>query len=155
MPNRKIDILAREVDVMDRCGHAQIDVGMGFGKPAEPMHEPFGGKIRRCADRQHSGGLALDKTLGADRNPIQRIADHRKIFAAGLGHHQPLALAIEKLDAERRLQRLDLMAHRALRDVQLFSRPGEALAPRRGLEGLEAHSAGANGEASSVFHEKN
>ena len=36
-----------------------------------------------------------------------------------------------------RLQRLDLMAHGSLRDTQLFGRSGEALAPRRGLEGLE------------------
>ena len=44
--------------------------------------------------------LPLHKTLGADRDPIQRIADHREIFAAGLGDHESLALAIEKLDAE-------------------------------------------------------
>ena len=66
---------------------------MGFGKPAEPMDQPFGGKIRRCADGQNPGGLALHQTLGADRDPIERIADHRKIFAAGLGDHQSLTLA--------------------------------------------------------------
>ena len=46
MSNGKIDILAREVDVMHRCGHSEIDVGMGFGKTAESMDQPFGGKIR-------------------------------------------------------------------------------------------------------------
>ena len=46
MTNRKIHILACEVDVLDRCGDAEVDVGVGFGKPAESMHKPFGGKVR-------------------------------------------------------------------------------------------------------------
>ena len=46
MANRKVNFLTREVDVMHRCGHSKIEVGMGLGKPTEPMHEPFGGKIR-------------------------------------------------------------------------------------------------------------
>jgi hypothetical protein len=37
-------------------------------------------------------------------------------LATGLGQNQTLALAIEQLDAERGLQRFDLMADRALRD---------------------------------------
>ena len=82
--------------------------------------------------------MALYKTLCTHRNPIQRIADHCKIFATSLGNHKPLALAIEKLDAKSCLQRLDLMAHRSLRDAQLFSRSGEALAPRRSLESLQS-----------------
>ena len=45
MSNRKVNVLARKVDVMHRCGHAEIDVGMGLGKPTESMHEPFGSKI--------------------------------------------------------------------------------------------------------------
>src|SRR6266545_1250934 len=119
------------------CGYSQIDVGMGPGKPTEPMDEPFGGKIRRRADRQNPGGLAQYKTLCTHRNSIQRIADHCKIFATGLGDHKSLAHAIEKLDAERFLQGLDLMVHSSLCDAQFFSRSREALAPRRGLEGLE------------------
>ena len=35
------------------------------------------------------------------------------------------------------LERLDLVAHRPRRDAELFGRPREALAPRRGLEGSE------------------
>ena len=154
MANREIDLLAREVDVMHRRRHPQIDVGMGLGKPAEPMHQPFGGKIRRRADGQNAGGLALDEALGAHRDPVQCIADHREIFAAGLGHHQPLALAIEKLDAKRRLKRLDLMAHRPLRDAQLFRRSGEALAPRRGLEGLQRIQRRQAAEHRSTFMRK-
>ena len=46
MTNRKINVLAGEVDVMHRRGHAEIDVGMGLGKPTEPIYKPFGGEIR-------------------------------------------------------------------------------------------------------------
>ena len=60
-----------------------------------------------------------------------------EIVATGFGDDQPLALAIEELDAELRFQRLDLMAHGSLRDAQLFGGSREALMPRRGLEGLE------------------
>jgi len=41
MANRKVNFLTREVDVPHRCGHSQIDVGMGRGKPTEPMHQPW------------------------------------------------------------------------------------------------------------------
>ena len=85
-----------------------------------------------------TGSLALDKALRTHRDPVQRIADHCKIFPTSFRNHKPLALAIEQLDAERRLQRLDLMAYGALRDTQFFGRSCEALAPRCGLEGLEA-----------------
>jgi hypothetical protein len=155
MSHRKIDFLACKVDVMHRGGHPEVDVGMSLGKPAEPVHQPFGGKIGRGADRQNTGALALYKPLGPHRNPIQRVADHSKIFAAGLGNHQPLALAIEQLDAERALQRLDLMADGALGDAQFFRRPGEALAPRRRLEGFQCVQRGQAAQHSHGFHEKN
>ena len=68
---------------------------------------------------------------------------------------KPLALAIEQLDAECRLQRLDLMAHRSLRDAQFFSRAREALAPRRGLEGLEGIQRWQTAKHDLDIHEKN
>ena len=50
---------------------------------------------------------------------------------------EPLPFAIEELEPERVFQRLDLMADRALRDVQLFGRAREAFAPGRSFEGLQ------------------
>jgi hypothetical protein len=111
---------------------------MALGKPAKPVHQPFGGKIRRCADRQNTGALTLHQAFGAERDPIQCVAHHRKIFATGLGHDQPLALASEQLDAERRLQRLDLMTHRPMGDAQLRGGTREAFAACRSLEGLDS-----------------
>ena len=81
--------------------------------------------------------MALQDALGAGCDPIERVAYHVKIFATGISDSQALTLATEKLDAERVLQRFDLMAHSALGDTKLFSRSREAFAPRRGLERLE------------------
>ena len=67
----------------------------------------------------------------------KRIAHGDQVVAAGFGEHEALALAIEQLDAELGLERLDLVADRALGDEQLLGRAGEALVPRRGLEGLQ------------------
>ena len=44
--DREIDILAREVDVVQRRAHAQVNARMQFGETAKPMHEPLGGEIR-------------------------------------------------------------------------------------------------------------
>src|SRR5262249_49407262 len=51
MPRRHVDFLTREVDVMQRGGDTEVDAGMCLGKMAKAMHEPFGGEIRRGADR--------------------------------------------------------------------------------------------------------
>jgi hypothetical protein len=110
---------------------------VSFGKSAEPIDQPFGGKIRRRADGQNPGVLALQNAFGAGRNTVECIADNVQIFAAGISNDQPLPFAIEKLDAKRGLQRLDLMANSSLGDAKLFSRSREAFASRRGLERLE------------------
>ena len=36
--NRKVNLLTRAVDVMHRCGHSEIDVGMGLAKPSDEFH---------------------------------------------------------------------------------------------------------------------
>jgi hypothetical protein len=135
--DREIDLLAGEVDVVQRRRDPQVDVRMRLGEVPETVNEPLGGEIRRGADGEHARALALHDARGAERDPVEGVAQQGKIIAPGLGDDEPLALAVEQLEAERRLERLDLMAHRALRDAKLVCRPGEALMPRRGLEGLE------------------
>jgi len=75
----------------------------------------------------------------AERDPVERIADHTEVFAARPRFHcQALAFAIEKPDAEHVPSALNLMAHRALRDIQSSSAARvEALAPRRSLKSLK------------------
>src|SRR5690349_12183775 len=110
---------------------------MRFDEVAEPVHEPLGRKIGRCADREHTGILPLQQPLGADRNPVQRVAHDQEIVAAGLRDDEPLALAVEQLDAKPVLQTFHLLAHCTLSDAQLLGSTRKALVPGRSLEGLQ------------------
>ena len=49
----------------------------------------------------------------------------------------PLADTLEQLDTERLLQRLDLVADGAMRDIQLTRRLGQRAMARRCLEGAQ------------------
>jgi len=135
--NYDVHIFAREIDMVHRRRDPQIDFGMSLGEPAQPMDQPLGGEIRRGAYRQHPGTLALREALGRHGDAIKCVAHGGQIIAAGFGDDEPLPLAIEQLDAELRLQRLYLMAHRALRDAKLRGGVREADVPGSGLEGLK------------------
>src|ERR1043166_9735429 len=110
---------------------------MFFGKPAEALDQPFGGEVGRGADGERAAALTLQQPLGAERDPVECVADDGEIVAARLGDDQPLPLAGEQLEPERFLERFDLLADSALCDVQFFSGAGETLAACGGLEGLQ------------------
>src|SRR5205823_11722464 len=95
-------------------------------------------EVRRGADGKNAGALPLKQSLGPGGDPVQRIAHHGEIVPARLRDDQTLTLTIEQLDRELRLQRLHLMAHRALRDAQLLRCAREALMPGGGLEGFQS-----------------
>src|SRR5215831_2470070 len=153
--NRDIYVFAREIDVMQRARYAEVDFGMYFCKAAEPMDEPLGSKIRRCAHGQHARTLPLHEALRSHGDTVKRLAHNRQIIAPGIGDDQPLSLAIEELDAELRLQRLHLMAHGALRDAQLLGRPRKADVPGSGLKSLERVQLWQASRHGFLVHEKN
>src|SRR5215472_1401882 len=132
-----VDLFAREVDMMQRRGNTKVNAGMLLGKVAEPMHQPFGSKVRRSADSENACVLPLQQPLGANRNPIQRVAYDREVVPACFCNDEPLALAVEKLDRQFSFKRLDLMADRTLGDAQLFRRAGKALVPGGGFKSLQ------------------
>ena len=82
MAHGKVDILAREVDVMQRRRDAQIDARMLLGKSAQTIDQPFGGEIRRRADGERPGALALEQAFGAERNAVEGVAQGGEVFAA-------------------------------------------------------------------------
>ena len=137
MADRKIDLLAGEVDVVQRRRDAQVDVGMRLGKVPETVDEPLGGEIRRSANGEDASVLTLQKPLGANGDAVQRIAHDVEVVLARFRDDESLAFAIEELDGKLGLERFDLMAHCALGNAQLFGRPRKALMPRRGLEGFQ------------------
>src|SRR5262249_33263578 len=101
------------------------------------MDQPFGGEVGGCADSEHAGALPLLKALGANRDPVERIADDIEVLATSLRDHQTLTFTIEELDSELGLKGLDLLADRALGDAELARRLGEALVAGRSLEGSD------------------
>src|SRR5262245_66384464 len=106
MADGEVHVLAGEIHVMKCRRHTQIDVWMLFGKAAEAVHQPFGGKIRRRAHGQHAGTLTLEESFGADRNAVEGVADRCQVVAPSLSDDQTLALAIEELDPKLQFQRL-------------------------------------------------
>jgi hypothetical protein len=75
--------------------------------------------------------------LGAKSEAVQRVANDGEVVPARLGDDEALALAVEELDAKLRLERLDLVADRALRDRKLLGSAREAFMPRRSLEDFQ------------------
>ena len=77
--------------------------------------------------KQSRSNVVLQKLVTETSGFIQKAE-------ASLGP-EPLALtALEKRHAHERFQRLDLAAHRRLREEQLRRGPREAQMPRRGFE---------------------
>jgi hypothetical protein len=64
-----------------------------LGEAAEAVHQPLGGEIWRCRDREDAGALSLQQSLGAGGEAVKRIADDLEVSATRLGDHEPLALA--------------------------------------------------------------
>jgi hypothetical protein len=98
------------------------------------MSEPLRREIQRGANPEDAGVLPLHQPLGAGADVVERLANHDEIIPAGRGNPEALALATEELDAELGLEGLDLLAHRALGDVKLLGRAGQAFVAGGGLE---------------------
>jgi hypothetical protein len=146
---RKIDLLARKVDMMQRRGDAKVDPGARFGKVAEPVHEPLGGKVRRGADGKNARALPLQQPLCADGDAVECIAYDIEIIPARFSDDEALAFAIEELDGKFGFQRLDLVTNRAR--VKLSCRAAASKAFR-------AFNGGSRGRIVSLdqaVHEKN
>jgi len=131
MTDREIDLFTRKVDVVHRCRKVQLYFGVRRGKPSEAVNQPFGGKVGRGTDGERASTLTLSQLLGSKRDPVEGIAYHSKIVAAGAGNDEAVALAVEQPDAEFSLQRFHLVADRSLSDTQLLRGAREALMPSR------------------------
>jgi len=138
----EIDVFLREVDVMHRCRNPQIDLGMGVGETTKAVDQPFRGKVRRGAQGQHPGMLALDQALRAHGDPVERLPNDDKIIGSGRSDPQPVAFAVEELDPKLLLERFHVTAHGALGNAQLLGRAREAFMPCGGLEGFQGVEGG-------------
>src|SRR5262249_34936456 len=94
-------------------------------------------KIRRRAHGERAAALALQQPFGPVADAVESVAHDHEIGATCLGDDQPLSLAIEQLQPELGLERLDLMADGALGDAEFLGRAREARVAGRGCESLE------------------
>ncbi len=93
------------------------------------------------------GNVAIDSALSERAAPMARTinssdcASSRRTSGRNrcprIGKHHPLADALEQEHAQLAFEILDLPAHRALGQVQLCARLGEAAVARRAFEGLQ------------------
>ena len=137
MTDREIDLFTRKVDVVHRCREVQLYFGVCRGKPSETVNQPFGGEVGRGADGKRASTLTLSQLLGSKRDPVEGIAYHSEIVAAGAGDDEAMALAVEQPDAKLSLQRFHLVADRSLSDTQLRRGAREALMPSCCVKGSE------------------
>ena len=111
MADRKVHMLGDEIDLLGRCGDAEVDLWVGRSKASKPVHEPLGAEIRRGADGQNARRPVLKQTVRTHGNPIQRVADDSQVLLAGAGDDEALAVAREQLEAESRFERFHLLAY--------------------------------------------
>ncbi len=137
VPDRDIDILAREIDVVKRGAYPEVDRWVDLSKAAKTMHEPLRREVGGRTDGENPRTLPLEQTVGSRGDAIQCIAHHNKIVASHLGDDEPPRLAIEELEAQLCFERFHLMADSPLCDAELFSRASKALVPGGSLKGFE------------------
>ena len=65
---------------------------------AQPVDQPFGGKVRRGADGENTAPLPLQQPFGANGDLVQCIADDAKVIAASFRQDQSLSFAMEELE---------------------------------------------------------
>jgi hypothetical protein len=97
MTDREIDLLTRKVDVVHRCREVQLHFGVCRGKPSETVNQPFGGEVGRSADGERAGALTPSQLLGSKRDPVEGIAYHSKIVAAGAGNDEAVGSRLNSL----------------------------------------------------------
>ena len=94
MPNREIDILACEIDVLVVADTRRSMSGWASANRPSRFTSHLAAKSGEVLTVK-TPDFAAATAFRADRDPIQRIADHGKIFAASFGNYQSLAFAIE------------------------------------------------------------
>ena len=78
VPDRDIDILAREIDVVKRGAYPEVDRWVDLGKTAKTMHEPFGREVGGRTDGENPGALALKQTVGSGGDATRRGRTRRR-----------------------------------------------------------------------------
>ena len=135
---RHVGVVARQIDAPVGAVDADLDVRMPDAETLESGHQPHGAERGADADGQHPAlavGAHLLDPLG---QLVEALAERRQGRLAGIGEAQRPGQAAEQGYLEQLFERLDLVADRGRRDVQLGRRLGEAEVPADRFEGPES-----------------
>ena len=144
LPPVAVAVVKADVDI----GRAQVAPVVGAEQPEPDVrilrHEAAESRDQpQRQDRGHAANCKLAGRRGARhaggrrRDPIERGGDRGKQFGAVGRELEPPAHALEQLDLEHELQRPDLVADGAVRDVEFSRREGQRPMARGGLEGAQ------------------
>ena len=126
-------------------GNPHLDFGPRFEEAVQPRHQPARGERRRRAHGKHAAAPVRAHPFDRLRQGVEPLAQLGQAGARGVGQLERAVVAVEQLHAQRFLQRLDLVAHRRGRDVQLgcgFFHAGVARSGLEGPQGIERGQAG-------------
>ena len=113
----------------------------------QPSHEQRG----VAADGEDLVRTRNQQVLGGLHDVRKGIGEFCAVDLAASGQLETAVRPVEQLEPQPSFQRLDLVAHRALGDVQFFGGSREAQVPRHALEdtqGVERGKFGVHGQRS-------
>ncbi len=138
-----IETAARQQEGVHALGDMHRDAWMPILEMLEPGDQPAGGEGRDGGDIDAGAFDGLSHQIQAVAfQPIQRLANLRRVSQAVGREPHPVADALEQRDAQKCLQSADLPTHGALGTRQFLGRAGEAAVAGRGLEGQQRGVAG-------------
>jgi len=129
-----VGVVPLEIDVGHVGAHVEVDVRVRRHKTPDARQQPAGGKGRHDADAQQPRvGPHRDFLHGGDQLS-ERRAHARREALAFVSQADAATGALDEAHAEIGLERLDLVADRAMRHVQRVRGPGQAALARSRLE---------------------
>lgn len=133
--DRRVERLGREIDdVLPRGRDLHVEIGMLVLEAHDARQHPA-----------HHAGRHFQREIGALPRELHRdvldprkaLVDDRQQLLAFRRQREALRMPLEQRKTVMRLERLDLPAHRPLRDAQLLGRAGEAAVAGHRREDLQ------------------
>ena len=134
--HREIDILGGKICQCLTRAHVDVDVGVTPVEVCQARDQPVRGERRQHADGQRA--VRTRTQFGnAAGDAVQCLAHSDGERAARLGQFHAAAAPVEQRHAEFALQRLHLMADRAVGDMQFGAGAGKIQVAGGGFEGAQ------------------
>ena len=137
MPNRDVGVVTPEIDECHVRADVDIDVLVLRDEAAEPGQQPARRERRRDADAQLPRVAALARLAQCILDFGKRAAQPGREPLPLLRQPYAATCALDQAHVQRRLQRLDLVTDRAVREGERFRSARQALPARRRLEGAQ------------------